>query len=43
MPNSADDEQLLKAAEEGDLDGINAAIAAGASLEAKDDMVRGVS
>ena len=35
--------ELLKAAEEGDLDGVNAAIKAGANLEAKDPNVRGMN
>ena len=37
-----EDVKLLKAAKEGDLDGVNAAIKAGANLEEKND-VRGMN
>ena len=40
MPQTADEEKLYRAAKEGDLDGVNAAIAAGANVETKNG-VRG--
>ena len=40
MPQTEDEEKLLKAAKKGDLDGVNAALAAGVNVDTQ-DTVRG--